>query len=131
MKNTFMTIATRETPSEILEHGGTGTWRVRPASVHDTEYIIICARPRPDDSLEREFLGIEPYSAFFIGKISGLMGTEGRYRIMISDIASIKIDDAWVKGSRFNFLYSLTDGLKGQIDLKALDWTPVPAGMFA
>lgn len=129
MRNQFMTLATTEAPSAIENHGGTGMWRVKPASVHNTNYVIMCARP--EVSLENELLDIKPYSAFLIGKISGVMGIEGRYRIMTSEVADLNISDAWEKGSRFPFLYSITPGLDGNINLNTLDWRPVPAGTFA
>lgn len=128
MRNQFMTLATVETPSAIENFGGTGVWRVKPASVHSTNYVVICSRP--GTSLEKEFLGIEPYSAFMIGKISGVMGIEGRYRIMTCEVADLRIPDAWEKGSRFSFLYSLTPGLEGKINLEKLNWRRVPAGSF-
>lgn len=124
-----MTLATIEDPGEIESKGGTGLWRIKPASVHNTDYIIICSRP--GESVEKDALSIEPYSAFMIGKISGVMGVEGRYRIMINELANLKIPGGWEKGTRFTFLYSLTPGLEGKINLEALRWRAVPAGSFA
>ena len=129
MRNQFMTLATVEAPSQIEESGGTGVWRVKPASVHNTDYVVICSRP--GNSLEKEFLNIQPYSAFLIGKISGVMGVEGRYRIMINEIADLRISNAWEQGTRFAFLYSLTSGLDGKINFKTLNWRKVPAGSYA
>lgn len=129
MRNEFMSLATFEAPSEIMSKGGTGMWRVKPASVHNTDYVVICARPK--NPAAKEEPNIEPFSAFLIGKISGVMGLEGRYRIMVNKVAALSIPGAWEKGSRFPFLYSLTPALEGKIDLENLEWCDVPAGSFA
>jgi hypothetical protein len=129
MRNQFMTLATSESPGDIEAEGGTGMWRVKPANVHNTDYVVICSRP--GYSLVKDLLSIESYSAFMIGKVSGVMGMEGRYRIMINEVADLDIPKAWEKGTRFPFLYSLTPGLEDKINLETLDWRKVPAGSFA
>ena len=127
----FMTLATSEDRDEIRKLGGTGLWRVKPASVHAVDYVVICAHNHARNNPVNERYSIDPYEAFMIGRISGLMGRE-KYRIMIDKAADLSVKGAWPKGARFSFTYSLaTDILRESLDLNALEWSDVPAGTFA
>ena len=127
----FMTLATSEMPEEIMRKGGTGLWKVKPASVHATEYVVICAHGKVRESFNHDIMRPDPYEAFMIGRISGLTGRD-RYRIMIDKAANLSVKNAWPKGARFAFTYDLaTDVLRENLDLEALEWRDVSAGTFA
>jgi len=122
MSNEVAVVFTAKSIQRILNEGGTSSWRLDRNHARRCPYVV-CTRNANADWVE----GPEDHqSAFLIGKIKDVVPAPdyvGRFLILFSEYAQVKISDVW-QGDRNPIKYTTLDALG--IDPTTLSWQPMP-----
>ncbi len=118
MNSNIMMVFTRESTEQILQQGGSKSWKLNKNRAQMYSYLI-CTRNNPG---KRE--GVEPHGqAFLIAKIKDIVPTPdpqypGRQMIAFDQYAEIEIDKVW--GGYQNPVFY---GVDIDLDMSELDFS--------
>ena len=125
MENTVK-LFTGKSVDRILNEGGTSSWKLNQHRARQMEYAVCYRNVKRTDEIGGGPTPEDHHASFLIGRIRDIVPSPseaGRWLIRFSEYARLDGKGIWA-GDRNPVIYDDIANLN--IDLNALDWSPMP-----